>query len=326
MKIIQMFSPLIYACFTGVSPRTYGDNHLFRETSWRASIRDNWNRILEKEIKQDFYDQPREYEFGLNRKGIIKNNPGDKKFFGFEWKVLDRFKLEYLKPLLLLLFMIAELANGIVSPSLQDYFYGDSFQPYTIFTATYKDNLLQPFLSDVEKEGWNARVPEQYIDLLNKTIFSIEDNTILNRLKKKLHDCVVKYTNTSNTCYNILNEINKHLIEYFLSVSYDEFNNTSILKHFFNRNEIVRLNQKDLPNVNKEQYKIAKKLQIQHSSDDNEMSLIKEEGNENLYGNDDETKEYFNKFQRNYKDYKDYKKLYEDKGLKHEDLWENSIS
>lgn len=214
MKCLQYLSPLFLASFTGSYPKSFGDNHENFETSYRFK---NGSRILVTDVNniyndgkadydsthdtiQDIYlnhfnihdlalelNSPYQIEFSVNRKKTdIKFNPQKGKFFGFEWKIIDQFPIEYLNNITLLVVMLAQY--------LQDYNIKIDEDPRETFKVS-DDNWPYNLLEEIIFEGWNVCMSKHlhYVKLLKEKLnldnnnINIEDNKTAFDLLNSLH-------------------------------------------------------------------------------------------------------------------------------------------
>jgi|TARA_B100001093_G_scaffold227611_1_gene218197 hypothetical protein len=272
MKCLQYLSPLFLASFTGSYPNSFGDDYKYFETSYRFQ---NGSRILVTDVNNiynltsdDFdrhegkthetirkiyqnnnkedpnYDS--KIEFSVNRKDE-KFNPEQNKFFGFEWKVIDQFPIEYLNNITLLVVMLAQHLQDynidITEDPRESFKVLDSvLQKYLNNSTTVSDDSIWPykFLENVIKEGWNVYMGNhlKYVQLL-KDKLSLDKNYL------NLDD--------NKTAFDLLNSLHHSLFDYYKSND----TNTDIIDCFYtNFKDFKKYNELyDLPNVNRRSFK-----------------------------------------------------------------------
>ena len=220
MKSLQLLSPLFLACWTGVNPDSYGDNHSNPETSFRfidyAGI-----RLLATNVDL-IYDVPRDdyfvndkdedlpnnpdflqanpllvnlyksfkdlssmdyfpREFSVNR-NYNKYNPNKGAYFGFEWKMLDQYPTEFIYPIVLFILLLGEWS--LVNSNIDGF--GSIIEYYTEHWETIKD-----FINEIIYEGWNTQITLEFEKFINR-LLNLEEIVSLNYNK---------------TCYGYLNKI-----------------------------------------------------------------------------------------------------------------------
>jgi hypothetical protein len=229
MKSLQLLSPLFLACWTGVNPDSYGDNHSNPETSFRfidyAGIRllaTNVDLIYDVPT-DDYYvndkdeDLPNnpdflqanpllvnlyksfkdlssmDYfprEFSVNRKDYNKYNPKKGAYFGFEWKMLDQYPTEFIYPIVLFILLLGEWS--LVNSNI--YGFGSIIEYYTEHWESIKE-----FINEIIYEGWNTQITSEFVNFINR-LLNLEDIVNLNYNK---------------TCYGYLNKIYNGLFTYW---------------------------------------------------------------------------------------------------------------
>lgn len=266
MKCLQYLSPLFLASFTGSYPKSFGDNHENFETSYRFK---NGSRILVTDVNniyndgkadydsthdtiQDIYlnhfnirdlalelNSPYQIEFSVNRNDI-KFNPQKGKFFGFEWKIIDQFPIEYLNNITLLVVMLAQylkdykikidedpretfkVSHSVLTQYLDKSIVSDEIWPYKL-------------LENIIFEGWNVCMSNHlhYVKLLKEKL-NLDKNNI------NLDD--------NKTAFDLLNSLHHSLFNHYKS----EGTKTDIIDCFFtnfkNSEEYTELYY--LPNIN----------------------------------------------------------------------------
>ena len=269
MKAIQFIEPLMMAVFTNVMYDTFGDNHKNFENSFRLLFsgffnyltRTNLNDIFDHDVDSDKYDKVdvdgdrwtvregdfmtkvserllylghtniviRGTDFRHNPEYDSRNTEGAKNYFGFEFRALDLFPIDYLHKILHLIFMLAEYLQikGIEIPA----------NPLDIFNSDYE---YVDFIVDIIKEGWNTKVPVLYLDMLNRIFhFNLDVQEIWN-------------------CYDVLNEI-------FLILHTSCIVNQKILKYIpvvSSIQELLKLGR--IPNINRESFNRTLDLQLKN--------------------------------------------------------------
>jgi hypothetical protein len=266
MKCLQYLSPLFLASFTGSYPNSFGDDYKNFETSYRFK---NGSRILVTDVNNIYYLTSNDYghygkthetirkiyqnnykknpdydskiEFSVNRNDE-KFDPEQNKFFGFEWKVIDQFPIEYLNNITLLVVMLAQHLQDynidITEDPRESFKVLDSvLQKYLNNSTTVSDDSIWPykFLENVIKEGWNVYMGNhlKYVQLL-------KDKLSLNKNYINLDD--------NKTAFDLLNSLHYSLFNHYKS----EGTNTDIIDCFFtdfkNSEEYTELY--NLPNIN----------------------------------------------------------------------------
>lgn len=308
MKCLQYLSPLFLASFTGSYPKSFGDNHENFETSYRFK---NGSRILVTNVdniynsKRSHYDNTHDtiqeiylnhfnihdlglelnsliqIEFSVNRNDI-KFNPQKGKFFGFEWKIIDQFPIEYLNNITLLVVMLAQY--------LQDYNIKIDEDPRETFKVSHsvlRQNLDKSIVSDdiwpykllenIIFEGWNVCMSNHlhYVQLLKEKL-NLDNNNI------NLDD--------NKTAFDLLNSLHYSLFNHYKS----EGTNTDIIDCFFtnfkNSEEYTELYY--LPNINLRSFNNM--IDLMKENDEKKFNLLERQVI------DDKTNE-------DYEDYKHYK-------------------
>ena len=295
MKCLQYLSPLFLASFTGSYPKSFGDNHKNFETSYRfkdgsrilvTDINNIYNltsynygkhygkthetirKIYQNHYKKNYNDS--NIEFSVNR-NYEKFNPEQNKFFGFEWKVIDQFPIEYLNNITLLVVMLAQ--------HLQDYNIDIPEDPRESFKVSNNSEWPYQLLENVIYEGWNVNMSNhlQYVQLL-KDKLGLDKNYI------NLDDY--------KTCFDLLNSLHHSLFDYYKSND----TNTDIIDCFYtNFKDLKKYNELyDLPNINRRSFNNM--INIMKKSDIENFNLLKKEVIKN---NNDEDYDDFNYLTQN---------------------------
>ena len=297
MKCLQYLSPLFLASFTGSYPKSFGDNHENFETSYRFK---NGSRILVTDVNniyndgkadydsthdtiQDIYlnhfnihdlalelNSPYQIEFSVNRKKTdIKFNPQEGKFFGFEWKIIDQFPIEYLNNITLLVVMLAQY--------LQDYNIKIDEDPRETFKVS-DDNWPYNLLEEIIFEGWNVCMSKHlhYVKLLKEKLnldnnnINIEDNKTAFDLLNSLHYSLFNHYKFEGTktdiidCFftNFKNSEEYTELYYLPNINLRSFNNMiDLMKENDEKKEFNSLEQQvknDETNEDHEDYKYYK--------------------------------------------------------------------
>lgn len=269
MGAIQLLEPLFLAVFTDVKYGSFNDNHAIHENSFRLLNtryfnvlsyqnlitffgddknpptklkHQNINSLVRKifgNLGLDFYADELGIDFSFSPEYHSKDPK--KSYFGFEFRVLGLFRLNYVPMILRFIFMLAEYLENenIIVPE----------NPLlTVFQNSDKiDNYVKQ-ISEIFREGWNSKVDDVYYDDLI-SIFKL--NLDKETLKKE------NSLNNNLNCYNLLNAINLYLKERCLT-----YNKEGKLKFLQSVDDIQNIeNIRNLPNINREAYNFFLKIQ-----------------------------------------------------------------
>ena len=175
------------------------------------------------------------------------NAEGGKEFkstyFGFEFRLMDYFPIEYLKEFCDLLWLIAFSFDNKFANNKE----------LVILNATYNEKVYEQIV-EVMKSGWNANIKENYKNELVAILLSLDIN---------LSGCDI------TNAYTLLNSIYNKMIEKYLSIDFRGMLNNNILKSYKYILEELEIKDLECPN------KIAKNKLIEYYIN----KLIKNEDN-----------------------------------------------
>ena len=251
MKSLRLLSPLFLAVLTGVNYLSFGDNATIPETSKRfmsySGYRIFTTQLLDtlykpyvnvedyniethsifknimKEYDLNYQNNPHMMEFSVNRKQIKYNpteNPKTRKMFGFEWKVLDQYPVEYVPNVLLFIVLLAQWVHNrpLTLPNIEE------------FIAYFHPVSFEDFIETIVFQGWNTETNTRFshyicqlfkFDFLYSKIVNIpfEDSyTCADFLQDIFDQLYTSFTNTNEPT---------HIIECF----YPNFNSGKYKKY-----------------------------------------------------------------------------------------------
>ena len=330
MKSIQYLSPLFLACFTGVSPNTYLDDHANPEISYRSVYEKVGLNVLSTPVNNTLYtdgvvwnpqssnedllnlyksfyinkphnpdtDFKLKNEFGINRKpDDLKYNPTNCKYFGFEWKMLGQYPLQYASHISLLIFMIAQwlqnnhidipdnpidillaqsdplpdqsvLDNKLVELQQKEQDIPESIDDETgvkYKTQSYKEDIEDIFVQIASNK---IKLGKFFTHILQEGWNSFTDNNIyIEILIEKLNfEFLRDYIPppSENTNFNLLQFIHSYLYDYFKNSD----NTCDIINCFFPtfQTDAKYNNLKELPNINMMEYNYMKSISNKRSN------------------------------------------------------------
>ena len=233
MKSLQLLSPLFLACWTGVNPGSYGDNHTVPETSFRfvdyAGI-----RLLATDVDiiydaphGDYYATPygTEDDYAPTNPDFLQTNKllskiykpfkdlsDITKYFPQEFSVNRKEDSYKYNPVEGAYFgfewkMLDQYPTEYIYPivlfilllaewSLTHSDLADSGSIIDEYAKNW-DNLRE-FITEIVYEGWNSTVTPEFIDFINESL--------------NLGDLVELNPDDDNTCYGYLNAILRRVI------------------------------------------------------------------------------------------------------------------
>jgi hypothetical protein len=267
MGAIQLLEPLFLGVFTDVKYGSFNDDHKVEENSFRL-LNTRYFNILSYQNLITFFGDEKNPPTKLKHQNInplvrkIFSNLGlnfyadelgidfsfspeyhskdTKSYFGFEFRVLGLFKLDYVPMILRFIFMLAEyLENENISVPENPLL--------TVFQDSGKIDKYAGQITEIFREGWNSKIDDVYY------------NDLISIFKLNLDKETLKKENLYNNidCYNLLNGINIYLKEKCLS--YHKVGKSKFLQVVDDIQNIQNLG--NLPNINRESYNFFLKIQ-----------------------------------------------------------------
>jgi len=175
---IQFIAPLIVATYSTPDMASIGDGGQYTEASFRLinaqftflnstnikemGIAQSRSINPQKSIYSDMY-QKFEYDPPFKKnKAIVygvdfRKDPEKGDNFGLEFRILDTFNPKILKEIIALLFLLADhLRNQNISLHTLD--------------NPWNNKIMNQIIVKIFKQGWNARIPHEYIQFINKNL------------------------------------------------------------------------------------------------------------------------------------------------------------
>lgn len=265
-KLLQIFEPLLCSVFGRPDNKSFLDNQRYAEGSFRPFVSDGtfflsnkFNKINEendnsafsskRQIKktsepqyktlsnnlpshniEDDFNYKKTPSLGMDFSRRTKDSEKGRinKYFGFEFRLMDLFPMEYMEQFLKLFYLIAFFTETKLD-RINEFKIGN-----TEVESEDKNNLDIVIKQMIEslKDGHNSQVNEDYYGILNTLLAELG-------LDKK------------PTCYEQLNDIYKKLRNYYLlNIGvYEENKIISTYKKIFKDSLVIEDN---LPNYNKQ--------------------------------------------------------------------------